>query len=83
MRVLSMKQVCENTSLKRASIYRKINPKVSETYDETFPKPFPLSEPKVNTRGKFKGQLQKWGRLGWLESEIDTWVTERAKKRIP
>lgn len=82
-RILSMRQVCEKTSLARASIYRKIDPKDTAHYDETFPKPTTLSDPRVNTKGKLKGQLQKWVRLGFLEEAIDKWIVDRFKKRAP
>lgn len=78
-RILSMRQVCDKTSLSRASVYRKINSEDAEYYDETFPKPASLSERKLTK----KGCLQKWGRLGWLEEAIDKWIVERFTKRAP
>lgn len=79
LKIMSMKAVCEATSLAKASVYRKINPKVPEHYDETFPKPFPLSERKMTK----KGHLQAWSRLGFLEAEVDKWIAARSKKRTP
>ena len=79
MRVLSMNQVCVKTSYARATLYRKLDPKQREYYDPTFPKPFNLSERRLNKKGK----MQAWNRLGFLESEVDAWIADRAKKRNP
>lgn len=82
-RILSMRQVCETTSLSRAAIYRKLDQDDPLYYDPTFPTPAPLSDRRMHEQGEFKGQLQKWNRLGFLEHEIDQWIAERFKKRAP
>lgn len=65
-RLLSMKQVCERTSLSRASILRKVD-------DEKFPAPVALGERKRNRRG------QLTGRIAWVEEEVDAWIADRLK----
>lgn len=79
MRLISMKQVCEKTSLARASIYRKVE-------DGKFPKPLALDERKLsesrNTkRGVMPGQLT--GRIAFVESEVDEWIAKRMTQRLP
>jgi len=80
MRVLSVKQVSDLTSLSRATIYRKNDPD-DDSYDETFPKPFSLSDLKVCKKGKRAGMNQVWCRRGYLEAEVLDWIAKRASKR--
>ena len=77
MRLLSMRQVCELTSLSRASIYRKVE-------EGKFPKPIELGERKVskprNTKQGIKpGQLT--GRIAWIYDAVIQWIAERIKQR--
>lgn len=67
LKFISMRQVCERTSLARASIYRKVA-------EGKFPKFYPLDERKTNTKGRLTG------RIAWLESEVDEWLAARVKK---
>lgn len=65
---LSMRQVCERTSLSRASIYRKMD-------EGKFPRFVSLDERTPNCKGRLTG------RIAWLESEVEAWIAERIKQR--
>lgn len=67
LNILRRKQVEAKTGLSRTTIYCKLrpNPKRPGDYDPTFPKPIRLGEKAV----------------GWVESEIDAWITAQAEKR--
>lgn len=64
--ILRRKQVEARTGLPRSSIYARIrqNPKRPEDFDPTFPQP-------VNIGAKA---------VGWIESEIDSWIAAQIKK---
>lgn len=64
--ILRRKQVEARTGLSRSSIYARIrhNPKRPSDYDPTFPKPISVGAKAV----------------GWVESEIDDWLTAQIKK---
>lgn len=66
-RIIRIKTVCEKTGVSRATIWAKLNPK-DRRYDESFPRPFRLSEAAKS--------------IGWLESEVDLWIGQRAQNRI-
>jgi prophage regulatory protein len=65
--ILRRKQVEARTGLSRSTIYAKLkhNPRRPGDFDPTFPKPV-----SVGARA-----------VGWLESEIEQWLAERAAKR--
>ena len=65
--VLRIQQVIQQTGLSRSSIYARLtpNPKRPGDYDPTFPKPIPLGARAV----------------GWLESEVNAWLTAQIEKR--
>jgi prophage regulatory protein len=65
--ILRRKQVEARTGLSRSAIYAKLrhNPRRPGDFDPTFPKPV-----SVGARA-----------VGWLESEIEQWLAERAAKR--
>ncbi len=64
--ILRRKQVEARTGLSRSSIYARLrqNPKRPGDYDPTFPKPVSVSAKAV----------------GWIEAEIDAWLTAQVKK---
>ncbi len=64
--IISRKQVEARTRLSRSSIYARIreNPKRPGDYDPTFPKPIA-----VGIRA-----------VGWIEAEIDAWLTAQVEK---
>ena len=64
--ILRRKQVEACTGLSRSSIYAKLrhNPKRPRDYDPTFPKPVSIGAKSV----------------GWVEAEIDTWLTAQIDK---
>lgn len=65
--VLRRKQVEARTGLSRSSIYGKLkaNPNRPREFDPTFPRPIPIG-----------------GRaVGWLASEIESWLLAQAAKR--
>ncbi len=67
--ILRRKQVEARIGLGRSAIYAKIrpNPKRPTDFDPTFPKPIPIGAKAV----------------GWVESEIDSWLAAQiAKSRI-
>ena len=66
-KILRRPGVEAKTGLKRSAIYGKMkfNPNRPWEYDPSFPKPISLGAKAV----------------GWLESEIDQWLEERAGKR--
>ncbi len=65
--IISRKQVEARTRLSRSSIYAKLrqNPRRPGDYDETFPRPISLGK---DCNGNNS-------RVGWIESEIDAWIT--------
>lgn len=68
--ILRRKQLEARTGLSRSSIYARLryNPKRPGDYDPTFPKPIKLG---ANTKAKA---------VGWIESEIDAWLTAQVEK---
>jgi prophage regulatory protein len=65
VKILRRKQVEARTGLSRSTIYARINPKSRQgAYDPTFPKPIALGIKAV----------------GWIESEIETWLNNQAAK---
>lgn len=64
--ILRRKQVEACTGLSRSSIYAKMrqNPKRPRDYDPTFPKPVSIGAKSV----------------GWIEAEIDAWLTAQIDK---
>lgn len=64
--ILRCKQVQARTGLSRSGIYARLksNHKRPKDYDPTFPKPV-----SVGARS-----------IGWIESEIDEWITAQVKK---
>lgn len=66
MRLLSMKQVVEKTSLSRASIYRKMA-------EGKFPPCIALGERKRNKLG------QLTGRIAFVEDLIESWLAALLK----
>lgn len=64
--ILRRKQVEARIGLSRSAIYAKLrhNPKRPSDYDPTFPKPVSVGAKAV----------------GWIESEIDAWLTAQIKK---
>ena len=66
LRILRRKQVEVRTGLSRSTIYSKLrrNSSRPKEFDPTFPKPIPIGEKAV----------------GWLEHEIDAWLSAQIKK---
>ena len=66
IRILRRKQVEARTGLSRSSIYARLkqNPKRPGDYDPTFPKPISVGAKAV----------------GWIEAEIDAWLTAQVEK---
>lgn len=62
LRIIRRKQLEDRTGLSRSTIYARLNPK-SSNYDPTFPKPIEL------------GHGMKNPPVGWLESEVENWLT--------
>jgi prophage regulatory protein len=64
--ILRRKQVEARTGLSRSSIYAKIrrNPKRPGDFDPTFPTPVSVGAKAV----------------GWIESELDAWLTAQIQK---
>lgn len=64
--ILRRKQVEARTGLSRSSIYARMrqDPKRPGDYDPTFPKPI-----SVGTKA-----------VGWIEAEINAWLTAQVKK---
>jgi prophage regulatory protein len=64
--ILRRKQVEARTGLSRSSIYARLrqNPKRPGDYDPTFPKPISVGAKAV----------------GWIEAEIEAWLTAQIKK---
>lgn len=64
--ILRRKQVEARTGLSRSTIYAKMqrNPKRPSDYDPTFPKPVSVGAKAV----------------GWIEAEIDAWLTAQVEK---
>lgn len=64
--ILRRKQVEARIGLSCSSIYDKMrrNPKRPGDYDPTFPKPIPLGAKAV----------------GWIEAEIEAWLTAQVEK---
>lgn len=65
-RLMSMKQVCDLTSLSRATIYRKVD-------DGTFPAPIALGDRKRNKLG------QLTGRIAFIAELVEKWITDRIR----
>lgn len=64
--ILRRRQVEARTGLSRSSIYAKLrhNPKRPGDFDPTFPAPIAVGAKAV----------------GWIEAEIDAWLTAQVKK---
>jgi prophage regulatory protein len=64
--ILRRKQVEVRTGLSRSSIYARLrhNPKRPGDFDPTFPKPVSVGAKAV----------------GWIEAEIEAWLTTRVQK---
>ncbi len=64
--ILRRKQVEARTGLSRSTIYAKLrrNPNRPSDYDPTFPKPVSMGAKAV----------------GWIESELDAWLTAQIAK---
>lgn len=64
--IIRRKQLEARTGLSRSSIYARLkpNPKRPGDYDPTFPRPIRLGPMSV----------------GWIESEIDAWLTAQVDK---
>jgi prophage regulatory protein len=64
--IIRRKQVEARTGLSRSSIYAKLrhNPKRPGDYDPTFPRPVSVGAKAV----------------GWIESEIEAWLTAQIQK---
>lgn len=65
--ILRRKQVEARTGLSRSTIYSRFRPNKNRPgdFDPTFPKPINLGRKAV----------------GWIESEIDSWLAAQADKR--
>lgn len=66
IRIIRRKQVEARTGLSRSTIYAKLrhNPKRPSDYDPTFPRQISVGAKSV----------------GWIESEIDAWLTAQIEK---
>ena len=64
--ILRLKQVQERIGLSRSTIYAKLiyNSKSPNEYDPTFPRPIAIGSKAI----------------GWIESEIDAWLTAQIEK---
>ncbi|MBK1720071.1 helix-turn-helix transcriptional regulator [Thiocystis violacea] len=64
--IIRRKQVEARTGLSRSTLYAKMrrDPKRPRDFDPTFPTPIPLGAKAV----------------GWIESEIDAWLTAQVEK---
>lgn len=64
--IIRRKQVEARTGLSRSSIYARLrhNPKRPSDYDPSFPKPISVGAKAV----------------GWIETEIDAWITAQIEK---
>ncbi|MES2183956.1 MAG: AlpA family phage regulatory protein [Pseudomonadota bacterium] len=71
--VLKLHEVQMRTGLKRSSVYGRLSPKSSQ-YDPTFPKSIRLSP----ARGD---GTSRRAAVGWIEAEIDEWLTQRMNDR--
>lgn len=67
LRIMRRNKLEERTGLSRSTIYARINPK-SPSYDPAFPRPIEL------------GQGMKNPPVGWIESEVDTWLQVQVQK---
>lgn len=67
--ILRRKQVEARTGLSRSTLYAKMarDPKRPTVFDPDFPRPIRLG-PKA---------------VGWIEAEIDAWLSAQAQKRRP
>lgn len=61
--ILRRRQVQQKIGLGHNALHERLNPK-SPRYDSTFPKPVKLGDAPNSP-------------LGWLENEIDDWITQR------
>jgi len=64
--ILRQKQLQSRTGISRSTIYSKLSP-LSPYYDPTFPKQIRLGSGSSS--------------VGWLESEVNTWIELRAQAR--
>lgn len=69
IKILRRKQVEARIGLSRSAIYSRFkpNPKRPTDYDPTFPRPVPIGAKAV----------------GWVEAEIDAWLTAQVAKSRP
>jgi predicted DNA-binding transcriptional regulator AlpA len=66
-KILCLKEVEDKTGLAKATIYRRLH-EIKETGDTSlFPIPVEVSK----------------GRIGWLASEVDTWIRSRPRAIQP
>ena len=75
-KLLSLAQVCELTSLSRASIYRKVE-------EGKFPKPIELDERRISKPRKDGRPGQLTGRIAFVEHEVVKTIADWIKKRTP
>lgn len=66
MNVLRLKAVKAKIGLCRSTIYDRMN-QSSPRFDPSFPRPIPLGNSKNPP-------------VGWLESSLDKWISDQAKK---
>lgn len=66
--ILRRRQLEAKIGIKRTAIYDRLNPK-SKSYDPSFPKPIKL--------GSGNG---RHATVGWLEGEVDAWLTAQIEK---
>ena len=69
LRILRRKQIETKIGLSRSSIYSRLNPN-APCYDPTFPQPVSLGS---GTNPP----------IGWVESEVDTWIEAQIKNSRP
>lgn len=67
LRIMRRKEVEKRLALSRSTIYDRLNQK-SPSYDPTFPKPIELAVGMKNPP------------VGWLESEVDSWLLAQIEK---
>jgi prophage regulatory protein len=68
MKILRIPSVVEKIGLSKRAIYDRMD-KTSPRYDETFPRPIPLGDSRNSP-------------VGFIESEIEGWLSKRVEKRI-
>lgn len=66
-RVLRVNEVSHRLGLAKSTIWHRLNP-YSHCFDKDFPRPFKISG--------------KGNSVGWLESEINAYITKQASTRL-